>query len=346
MGWKTLALTAIVILLATSTVRGSEMEVAFIEAGEGNAILVTSPEGLHMLIDAGNLITGHDITEYLLARGIKTLDALVVTHPHPDHMGGVFHVLQRLGASRRYDNAEPPGTGVNNAFRWYREIFRTGHYTPLANGDTIELGSLTIRVLWPETLKGNWNSNSLVLMLVHGETSFLLMADAGKPVERALLERGLDIKSDVLLVGHHGAADASHPAFLEAVSPAYAVVSVDRDNARGYPDPGVLRALESMGSEVLLTWRDGNIVFKSNGREVTLSRSKPSSAAGTRHQPHGLWEGRAHDGPGARRVQPEWATAGHTATPVPVYSRGPGSERIRPLMDNTDIYKVMTGRDN
>ncbi len=305
MGWKTLALTAILILIAASPARGSEMEVAFLGAGEGSAALVTSPEGLHMLIDAGNLITGHDIAEYLFARDINSLDALVVTHPHPDHMGGVFHVLQRLGARHCYDNAEPPGPDVNDAFRWYREIFRTGAYTPLAYGDTIGLGSLTIRVLWPETLEGNWNSNSLVLMLVHGEMRFLLMADAGEPVERALLERGMDIKSDVLLVGHHGAANASHPAFLNAVSPAYAVVSVDRDNARGYPDPGVLRALESRGIEVLLTWRDGHIVFKSNGREITLSRSKPSGTVGTRHRPPGHREGSDPDGPGFLNVLPE-----------------------------------------
>jgi competence protein ComEC len=117
-------------------------------------------------------------------------------------------------------------------------------------------------VLWPEPpLSGGWNVNSLVLKLVYGESSFLLAGDATDVVEKALLGRGVELRAKVLKVGHHGAPDATGKDFLEAVSPAYAVISVDEGNIRGYPDKEVLKRLKKRGIEILLTKSHGDITF-------------------------------------------------------------------------------------
>jgi competence protein ComEC len=154
---------------------------------------------------------------------------------------------------------EGPGSEI---YRWYAEAARGANYRALKAGDTLSWGPFKVVVLWPEPpLSGGWNVNSLVLKLVYGESSFLLAGDATDVVEKALLGRGVELRAKVLKVGHHGAPDATGKDFLEAVSPAYAVISVDEGNIRGYPDKEVLKRLKKRGIEILLTKSHGDITF-------------------------------------------------------------------------------------
>lgn len=238
----------------------------FINVGEGDSILLETQEKT-ALIDTGNLISGPRLVKYLKEKGIEKLDYLIITHPHPDHMGGVFFILPMLKVEKIYDNGQDLG-GVRKVcpiYRWYEDLVRKRkNYAVLISGDTLTLGSLTLEVLWPPGVptSSDFNAFSLVMMVSYGGFSCLLSGDLTASGERELLKRGVSLKADVLKVGHHGAEDATTKEFLEAVSPGIAVVSVDKDNFWGYPSARVLERLKKAGVKVYRTDRDGDIVLK------------------------------------------------------------------------------------
>jgi competence protein ComEC len=258
---------AFTLLLWSPAVQAEDLTVFFLDVGEGEAIYFEGDKKI--LVDTGNVITGHRVARFLEKRGVSELDAIVVTHPHPDHMGGVFHVLQHVEAKSRYDNGQKlEGEKNEDTYRWYRELFRDKNYKALRTGDNIPAGDIFMEVLWPDALTSDWNTNSLVLKVTFDATSLLLMGDANTQVETALLKKAANFDADVLKVGHHGASDSSSGEFLDAGSPEFAVISIDKDNVRGYPDPGVIKRAKTRGIKLLFTYKDGDIVFSSNGEKV------------------------------------------------------------------------------
>ncbi|MBA7489501.1 ComE operon protein 3 [subsurface metagenome] len=240
-------------------------KIHFINVGEGDSILLEI-QGKSALIDTGNLISGPRLVKYLKEKGVEKLDYLIITHPHPDHIGGVFFILPMLKVEKIYDNGQDLG-GVRKTcaiYRWYEDLVRKRkNYAVLISGDSLSLGSLTLEVLWPPEppTSSDFNAFSLVIVVSHDSFSCLLTGDLTAPGERELLKRGVSLKADVLKVGHHGAEDATSEEFLEAVSPGIAVVSVDKDDFWGYPSARVLERLKKAGVKVYRTDRDGDIVL-------------------------------------------------------------------------------------
>ena len=237
----------------------------FIDVGEGDSILLEI-EGKSALIDTGNLISGPRLVKYLKEKGIEKLDYLILTHPHPDHIGGVFFILPALKVEKIYDNGqELDGLRKTCAiYRWYEDLVRKRkNYAVLISGDSLSLGSLTLEVLWPPEVptSSDFNAFSLLIMVKGGGFSCLLTGDLTAAGERELLIREVNLKADVLKVGHHGAEDATSEEFLEAVSPGIAVISVDKDNFWGYPSAKVLERLKKAGVKVYRTDREGDIVL-------------------------------------------------------------------------------------
>ena len=249
--------------LAGSDEAGS---IHFINVGEGDSILLKTP-GKTALIDTGNLISGPRLVKYLKEKDIEKLDYLIITHPHPDHIGGVFFILPMLKVEGIYDNGQDLG-GVRKVcaiYRWYEDLVRQRkNYGVLVSGDTLSLGKLNLEVLWPPEppMSSDFNAFSLVIMVRDDGFSCLLTGDLTAPGERELLKRGVNLEADVLKVGHHGAEDATTEEFLEAVSPQIAVVSVNKGNFWGYPSARVLERLKKAGVKVYRTDRDGDIILK------------------------------------------------------------------------------------
>lgn len=264
---RKIAAIALMLLLWASTAQAEYLTVFFLDVGEGEAIYLETPGNKRILVDAGNLITGHRVVTFLEERGIKKLDALIITHPHPDHMGGVFHIIQHMDVKKLYDNGQTLNVR-DDLYRWYRELYRRKNYKALRAGDHIKEGEVLLEVLWPEMLTSDWNTNSLILKIVYGETSVLLMGDAHVKVEAELIKNGTHFKADILKLGHHGAEDSSSEVFLNAVSPEFAIISTDKNNLREYPAPDVINRLFNRGIKVFFTYRDGNIIFSSNGERV------------------------------------------------------------------------------
>jgi len=255
----------------------SLLTVTFLDVGEGDAIYIETPRGDKILIDAGNPMTGFHVANYLKSSNVDTLTAVFITHPHPDHMGGIFHLIPRLDIKSIYDNGQIIARfPTEDIYRWYRETIKGLNYKPVAAGDVFQYGKVKILVLWPKSpTSSNWNENSLVLKIVYGKTAFLLMGDANVAVEKMLLNEAIDLRAQVLKIGHHGALDSSSTEFLKAVAPSNAVISVNKNNIRENPSSEVLNRMKNMGIKALLTYQSGNIVFTVNRNDVvSLSLEK------------------------------------------------------------------------
>ena len=249
------------------------LKIHFIDVGEGDAIFIEAPNGQTALIDAGNLISGFRVVEYLKENNIQNLDYLILTHHDLDHIGGAFLVLQMMEMEKIYDNGDNL-TGVaksSDVYRWYEELVRGNkNYGVLKAKDSLSLGEVIFEVLWPtQPLPfSNFNPNSLVIMVKYGEFCCLLTGDLTFPGERELLKQDIDLKADVLKVGHHGADDACSEGFLKGVLPDLAVISVNKDNIRGYPSVKTLERLQNAEIQIYRTDKNGNIILsaQTNGK--------------------------------------------------------------------------------
>ena len=251
------------IMLSPADGRSEMLTLHFIDAGEGEAILVQTPRDRTALIDCGNFITGFRVRAYLRKRGISRLDHLIITHMHTDHYGGVFH-LQDLEILHTHDNGEKLDLSQPR-FRWYNSLIREREdYASLKKGDTLSLGSVTLAVLWPEkpfTHAGR-NARSLVTRLTYGAFRALFPADVPSSVDKKLLKSKDTAPAQVLKVPHHGHDDATSEAFLSAVDPQAAVIMIDEGNINGYPADSVLSRLSEHGIKIFQTSEHGTIVIK------------------------------------------------------------------------------------
>ena len=239
------------------------------------------PTGKTILVDGGDRGKHRPILEQLAADGIETLDLVVLSHPHADHLGGMQKVLESVPTRLFLD------PGFDHPSRLYEALLEhlETTQTPVAvarRGRRIDIGGdAAIEILWPEPIlmrgtRSDANSNSIVFRLVYGQTAMLFTGDAEEPTENRLLEEQAEaLRADVLKVAHHGSGHSSTPGFLEAVSPTISVVSCGVDNRFDHPSPATIDRLGWRGRQIFRTDLHGTISLVSNG--VTWS---PETARG------------------------------------------------------------------
>ncbi|HEV2272557.1 MAG TPA: ComEC/Rec2 family competence protein, partial [Acidobacteriaceae bacterium] len=260
-----------------------KLEITAIDVGQGDSLLLVSPLGKTLLIDAGgpvggaqsslsNFEIGEDVVSPVLwTRNIRHLDAIELTHAHSDHMGGMPAVLR---------NFRPGGlwVGKNPPIPAYSELIEEAHSLGIpvdtwAAGDTFDFGGAQIEVLSPprDYQPGLTPSNddSLVIRVSYGRTSALLEGDAEARSEARML--GEDLHADLLKVGHHGSKTSTVPPFLAAVDPRYAIVSVGHRNPYGHPRMEVLGRLQDGHVRTFRTDAIGAVSFFLDGRSVTAA---------------------------------------------------------------------------
>ncbi len=266
---RLLSLVIISCILGMSVfAQAGELTIHFIDVGDGDAILVQTPQQDNVLIDTGNLLNGPDLLNYLREQGVDRLDSLVITHPHLDHIGGVFLILSMLESDKVYDNGHSLGSSIetDDILRQYlQQVRKHKNYEILSASDSFRVGEVSFKVLSPreEVLSSSdFNTNSLVIMMQYKTFRALLMGDATLLTEKNLLGQGLDLRASLLKVGHHGSNDASGNEFLKAILPVTAIVSVDANNMHGYPSDATLQRLQAQGIEVYRTDLQGNIVVR------------------------------------------------------------------------------------
>lgn len=241
----------------------------FIDVGQADSALVTC-DGHSMLIDGGNADDSNLVYSVLQRETDGHLDYVVGTHAHEDHIGGLSGAFEADTADVTFC---PVTEYDSKAFRNFktRADERGGGITIPAVGDTFTLGEASVTVVAVNSVPEDTNNTSIVIRIVYGDTSFLFTGDAGQETEEKILETGQDIESTVLKVGHHGSSTSTSQAFLDAVSPTYAVISCGKDNSYGHPHSETLAKLASAGVEVLRTDELGDIYCTSDGTEVTFS---------------------------------------------------------------------------
>jgi competence protein ComEC len=282
-GWIRLPLIALLLLLASSSVTASENLTAhFIDVGQGDSILLQFNQ-TDVLIDGGSQNMGQRVENYLRNQGVSSLDLVVSTHPHEDHIGGLVKILQDFPVDNVLDSGQPHSSQV---FNTYLSLIDQKNitYTAAERGQKINLDpNISIDVLSPpETLfAGDLNQNSIVLKVAYNNVSFLLMGDANNKAESSLLSSGQDLKSDILKVGHHGSATSSSYLFLSKVLPAISIISVGAGNDYGHPTQQTLTALEDIGSTIYRTDTSGNIMVTTDGQSYSISTEKPSTISQT-----------------------------------------------------------------
>ena len=249
--------------------------VHFLDVGQADAILLECG-GEFALIDAGNVADGSYVVSYLEKAGVEKLSALISTHPHEDHAGGLAAVLAVYPTEAVYAATTTYDTKCYNDFLHYADQQRLTVQIPKA-GDRLMLGEASITVLGPVKRYANTNDTSLVLMVQFGENRFLFTGDMEMEAETDLIESGADLKADVLKVGHHGSSTSTGYRFLYEVDPTYAVISVGKDNDYGHPHDEPMSRLRDADVTVYRTDEMGAILAVSDGKTVTFSWENPSA---------------------------------------------------------------------
>lgn len=256
----------------TSEPSAPEMTVHFIDVGQGDCILVQTPDG-SMLVDAGDSAHTDEVLDYLRTHGVTELSYVVATHPHADHIGGMSGVLGTLSVRNilmpRLFEANTP---TNATYRKFLTAVKESGAKVIAAkpGMSFTVGRAQCTVLAPYTQSEKLNNMSVVLCVDWGERTFLLTGDAEKASEKEILAGDCAeyLSADVLKLGHHGSSSSSSGAFLEAVNPSFAVVSCGADNDYGHPHRETMDKMQKKQIPVLRTDEQGSIRFVTDGRNL------------------------------------------------------------------------------
>ena len=251
------------------------LKVHFIDVGQADSILIQ--QGDHnMLIDAGNNSDSDLVSNYLKNQGVSKLDYVIGTHPHEDHIGGLDVVVKNFSIDKIL---LPKVTSTTTTFKDLVTSInnkRMNITTPKV-GTSYNLGGATWTILAPNSnAYEDINNHSIVIHLKYGNNSFMFTGDAESISEEEILQKQLDIKSDVLKVGHHGSSSSTSNSFLNKVNPKYAIVSVGKDNDYGHPHKPTMERLKSKRITVYRTDECGTIIATSDGTTITFN-TKPGS---------------------------------------------------------------------
>lgn len=260
-----IVLVVLTFLLWTLNVQAEELHLRVLDVGEGQAVLLHKNKHA-ILIDTGHAGVAGQVVKRMHELHIEKLDYLILTHLHPDHASGLFRVNEAYPRVVVADNCSPVHESMTpDMLRWTAQALQQiENRQCLEAGRKIDWMGAEISVLWPLSRpdeKADINGSSLVLQVSYRNKSMLLMGDAGYEAEKTLLKKKRLAAVNLLVVGHHGADDATSEEFLATVQPGKAIISTNNNNFRGYPSSTVLKRLETRDIEVYKTYEEGELHF-------------------------------------------------------------------------------------
>jgi competence protein ComEC len=256
-------------LLSSLTPSGT-MTVHFIDVGQGDSTLLIGPD-FTILIDAGRH-NSNAVAPYLEDAGVTSIDLLVGTHPHADHIGQFPQILSSFPVAEVWMSGDE-----HTSLTFERAIDAilasdAAYHEPRA-GEIYEIGSATVQVLNPATLTGNFHQGSIALRIMFGDIAFLFTGDAEAETEYAMIARADTLQAEILQLGHHGSRTSSSRAFLLAVEPELTIWSAGKANSYGHPHAEVITRLEALGIAVCGTADFGSLIVTTNGQAYTVDNS-------------------------------------------------------------------------
>ena len=247
------------------------MSVHVLDVGKADCIFITC-EGKNILIDAGETSIYKFVNEYLRKMNVKTIDQLILTHQHSDHVGSMSYIVDEFNIKsfmmpQLKDDMIP-------TFKSYERLLtsldRKGMKAERPEpGKSYDIGQMKVNILAPLSQYDDMNNNSVVIKITYKNKSFLFTGDAGKESEKDMILAGFDVKADVLKVGHHGSKTATSQAFLNKVQPLYAVISVGEDRNK-LPKKETLERLKKNNIKIYRTDLDGSVIFATDGDDMKI----------------------------------------------------------------------------
>lgn len=260
----------------TAASKDNDFKLHVFDVREGQSLLLQN-DSKGILIDTGHFGQVQSVIDKIRKAGVKKLDYLIFTHLHPDHASGYFGVRDAFPETPVYDNCQPINTTlpdvVPDIVRWVADAIKINEkHSCLAFGQNIKWGDLKISPLWPDKVEsGDLNYNSLVLNIEYGKAVVLVMGDATQPVEQLLLQKArVPSEVSVYVAGHHAANDTGDSGFLQRVHPQISIVSVNKNNIRGYPSKETIKRMNASSGMIYRTDLDGDLCF-SLKKETKLS---------------------------------------------------------------------------
>ncbi len=266
----------------THNLDSPEMRVTFLDVGQGDACVIENGEQT-ILVDAGYTGFSKDygkwvVLPYLKHRGINTIDLIVMTHPHADHIGGLETLLKNITIREIWDTHNNFESSIYDRILVGAELNNSTIRYPQP-GDIYQLGEMHITVLFPDSLIANKmkniNNASIVFRLDYQDHSFLFTGDAEIQAERILSNIDSLLQVDVVKVGHHGSSTSSIMSVVKHVSPEYAVISVGENNRYGHPSEKIVQRWVDSGAEVFRTDESGAVIINVDGDGIKLKSMRP-----------------------------------------------------------------------
>ncbi|MDG5787145.1 MBL fold metallo-hydrolase [Evansella sp. AB-P1] len=248
-----------------------ELEVHFMDVGQGDATLLKGPD-FTILIDAGRH-DRNDVVPYLQNQNVSTIDLLIGTHPHADHIGQMDKVIQA------FDVKEVWMSGDEHTTQTFERVLDAilasdaDYHEPRA-GESYTFGSIKIEVVNPDRLTGDFHEGSISVRAAFGDVSFLFTGDAEHQTERAMIDGGHHLKAEIFQLGHHGSSTSNTEAFLNAVNPEITIYSAGEDNSYGHPHSEVVERINNLGIPLYGTDVHGRVLVRTDGSSYSVHTEK------------------------------------------------------------------------
>jgi beta-lactamase superfamily II metal-dependent hydrolase len=252
-----------------------DLQVHFIDVGQGDSLLIQTPSDKTILIDGGPPEAGDKIVSYLEEQQIDSIDLLVATHPDIDHIGGLPYVMKEFKVKNILDSGKLHSTRTYAAY--LHQIRKQNIPVHIAmENEKIRLDpELSIRVLNTYGATKSNNQSSIVLKLTYEEVDFLLMSDIEMEQEKELMDKH-DLQAEIIKVAHHGSNTSTSSSFLQAVNPETALLTYSKENDFGHPVDRVIDNLNNINAMIYSTAGYGDIVIRTDGKSyVVLPKENP-----------------------------------------------------------------------
>ena len=264
--------------LFISNANNKQLEVHFIDVGQGDTTYIELPNGTDILIDAGESKYGSTVVNYLKnqEKNIE-IDYLIATHPDSDHVGGMKDVFKQLNVKNFYY----PYDASHNTQTWNNVLNLANEegckIVDAKSNTNLSIGEAEVKFIQPNKDYSDNNDDSAVVLIDYKNTEIMVTGDISELTEQDMVNQNLIPDIDVLKVAHHGSKYSSSKSFLNKAKPENSVISVGKDNNYGHPTSDTLNRLTSSGSKVWRTDLNGNIVVKSDGNNINITASKENS---------------------------------------------------------------------